>query len=769
VAVVGERYELGRLLGSGGFASVFRAFDREYRREVAIKIVPTKDHATIDRFRKEALALSRMRSPNVARVFDFGRDDELGLFLVMELIDGVPLTPDALGRPLAANEVLIAARALLSGLAEVHAAKIAHRDVKPQNVLVPGGLEGLAHLKLLDFGIARAERAAADTPMPDGVVLGTPAYMAPEQFSHPPNGPLRGPAFEHTHGTIVGDVYAAGLVLFELLGEGPLFPGDAREQLRARIDSDPKVSARAPEPLATLLGRMLARAPERRYPDAGHALAAIANLETAPVNLTDLALADDIPLSAPVPFSRRPPPPNALERIFALPDDPIAAFDSALGAMDIPMLEALARRDREGDVGRIARAVTHAFRLELDAAALLLEPRLAHPLARGIAASLVCTRARKATRARLESPDDWIDELPIELAAHLVSLGIALTTFNDARIHAPRAARLRARNGSTHATVAAKHAAHAAERIAGGSRGPDDVSAFLRFASDDPDPDRLTSITRALTLAAVAFRSDDRVAREQFERAAITAADSGATLFEVRALLGWGAMLLEVPHRRADGLRVLERATTILENADAPALEHLATHNRGIALLIDGKWDDAARMLRRARKAAKDELPPDHTVLSATGELLALLATEAAIDAPIALAEIADDRLERPSARVSALARCARSLHAVRFETLERAQEEVRRALRAAESDQLSDAHLFAEVLQILYETARGEPVDVLARAARLEAMAQDRGLAGFYWLGVIRAVLERSASSTPAMREALERVSLLLAPLTPT
>jgi serine/threonine-protein kinase len=622
-------------------------------------------------------------------------------------------------------------------------------------------------LKLLDFGIARSERQAADTPMPDGVVLGTPAYMAPEQV------------FEHTHGSIVGDVYAAGLVLFELLGQGPLFPGDAREQLRGRIENDPDLASRVPEPLLTLLTRMLARAPDRRFPDATHALAAIANLETAPVPLADLALGEEMPLSAPIPMSKRPPPQHALDRIFALPEDPLEAFDSALAAIDIPMLDALARREREGDIGRIARAATLAMRLELDAAALLLEPRLSHPLARGIAASLVAPRARKSTRARLETEDDWVDALPAELAGHLISIGIAMMTFNDAGRHGPRAERLAQRATSGRASVSARLAAHSAPRIAGSSRGRDDVAGFLRIALEDPEPDRLTAVTRSLALAALAFRADDHVAREHFERAAMGAAESGATLVEVRALLGWGAMLLEIPQRRADGMHVLERATTILENADAPALEHLATHNRGVALLIDGNFEGAARMLRRARIAAKGtwsgtdteyELPPDHAVLSGMGELLALLATDSAFDAAAALAELADDRLSGASARVAALARCARSLYAIRFETLDRAQEEVRRALRAAESDQLSDAHLFTEVLQILYETARGEPVDVLARASRLEAMAQDRGLAGFYWLGVLRAVLDRipSSSGADAMKQALERVSLLLAPLAP-
>ena len=114
----------------------------------------------VERFRLEALALSQLRSPNIARVFDFGKDETHGLYLVMELIEGVALEPNALGRVLLTHEVLRGARALLTGLAEAHASRIIHRDIKPANIVVPHGIAGLADLKILDFGIAQSEHRA---------------------------------------------------------------------------------------------------------------------------------------------------------------------------------------------------------------------------------------------------------------------------------------------------------------------------------------------------------------------------------------------------------------------------------------------------------------------------------------------------------------------------------------------------------------------------------------------------------------------------------
>src|SRR5687767_12946201 len=162
-AVLGGRYELGQPLGSGGFGTVYRARDRQAHTDVAVKVVPRglgADHIA-RRLRREALALRRIASIHVARIVDFG-EDEGAVYLVTELVSpAVPLSADAIGRPLLPHEALRAARSLLDGLAAAHAAGIAHGDVKPENVLVPGGHDALDAIKIIDFGLARVTTRAS--------------------------------------------------------------------------------------------------------------------------------------------------------------------------------------------------------------------------------------------------------------------------------------------------------------------------------------------------------------------------------------------------------------------------------------------------------------------------------------------------------------------------------------------------------------------------------------------------------------------------------
>jgi len=316
---------------------------------------PLSPGSQIGRFRLEALALSQLRSPNVARVYDFGKDDKHGLYLVMELIDGVALDPGKLGRVLLGHEVLRAARALLSGLAEAHASRLVHRDIKPANVVVPNGIAGLGELKLLDFGIAQSEHRAIMesllTPK-DGRTIGTPAYMAPELLT----GGASSPA---------SDVYAAGLVLYELLGHTLLFPDrPARDQLKARTEGDPALAVRVPSPLDEILGRMLARDPERRFIDAGEALSELVNMETAPIEIAELV--PQPPASVPPSRRRSMPPPSysrptlGTMRMSRLDADPLGALRTTLHALDLPMIEALARRERGTEIGRKHFAQAHA-------------------------------------------------------------------------------------------------------------------------------------------------------------------------------------------------------------------------------------------------------------------------------------------------------------------------------------------------------------------------------------------------------------------------
>ncbi len=199
---VGGRYRLERPLGHGGMASVYLAHDAELDRPVAVKLLAESlagDIAFRKRFLREARLAARLSHPNVVAVFDAGEADGGRPYIVMEYVDGTTLE----GRgPLPAAEAVALAVQACHGLAHAHAAGLVHRDVKPHNLL----LRTDGTLKVADFGIARAAEATALTQI--GSVLGTAAYLAPEQA-----------AGEEV--TAAADVYSLGAVLYELLAGRP--------------------------------------------------------------------------------------------------------------------------------------------------------------------------------------------------------------------------------------------------------------------------------------------------------------------------------------------------------------------------------------------------------------------------------------------------------------------------------------------------------------------------------------------------------------------
>jgi serine/threonine-protein kinase len=746
--VIGNRYELGRVLGSGGFATVYEAKDHAEERVVAVKLLPLGDEKeVVERFRLEALQLSQLRSANVARVYDFGRDEEHGLYLVMERIDGVALEPKKLGRVLLAHEVLRAARALLSGLAEAHAARIVHRDIKPANVLVPGGIAGLGGLKILDFGIAQSEhRAQLESAMAEPRrTIGTPAYMAPELLMGEPSTPA-------------SDVYAAGLVLYELLGHTLLFPDRApREQQQLRTEIEASLGGRVPPPLDAMLARMLARDPEKRFADAGAALADLVNMETAPVSV-------DVPASPP---SRRRsmPPPHArptlgTARLSRLDPDGTRALASTLHNLDLPMLDALARRERGSEASRVARALTLGLRLEIDAAALVLEPVSDHgPGAHALAACVLAPRARAATRARiargLGEGSAWLETVDLALGELLVATQAAICGPEEVPLALMRSERLLARNGPRTSSRVTLELAH--DALASRARGVTEVSmrAFEEIAAGDATAPPLSSVLRALLLGPLAFRIDDHVARASFERAAQLAADTGATLLEARALCSLGGMLVEVPGRLAQGVSALERVTTLLLHADAPSLEHLAAHNRGVAYIVEGRFTEAAEQLQHAREVASGEAPLELEILSGAQELSARLAA-GDIDGARALAKLLELSRNVPLApRESMLVALACTL--VKWADGELAP-------APARIEGAGDALLIAGVLDVIRAAGAGEPIDYLASAAELHRTAEEHGFAAFYWFDLLRAIVARVPEPHRApMIHAVDRLVVLL------
>ncbi len=255
---LGSRYLLTQRIASGGMGDVWKASDSILGREVAVKVMRPNaaDEPTFaDRFRDEARHTASLSHPNIATVYDYGEDDGAA-YLVMELVDGQPLSQLIARGPFAPERTRAIIGQAALALAAAHAAGVVHRDVKPANILITS--EG--RVKLTDFGIARATDSAGHTRT--GEVLGTPHYLSPEQALG------RG-------ATGASDIYALGVVAHEMLtGEKPFDSGTAVATALAQVnDSAPHLPDAVPADLRRVIDSCLAKDPAAR-PASAAALAA---------------------------------------------------------------------------------------------------------------------------------------------------------------------------------------------------------------------------------------------------------------------------------------------------------------------------------------------------------------------------------------------------------------------------------------------------------------------------------------------------------------
>jgi eukaryotic-like serine/threonine-protein kinase len=283
-ATIHGRYEVETLLGAGGMGAVFKARHTGLQRGVAIKVLHPgigRDQAVSKRFDREAQSASRLDHPHCVRVSDFGTTDNGTKYLVMELLDGSDLAA-SLGQPWAPDAAISTIRQVLEGLDHAHHVGVVHRDLKPENIFIARDVKGHEVVKIVDFGIAKLlDEQGSEKLTRQGVVFGTPRYMSPEQAAG-------GKIDERT------DLYAVGLILYELLaGHGPFSTDDAAQLLRMQIMAPPPpLPASVPEGLARIVDKLLEKSKSDRFASAREVLDALAQVQPNAVGVAAAAFVD---------------------------------------------------------------------------------------------------------------------------------------------------------------------------------------------------------------------------------------------------------------------------------------------------------------------------------------------------------------------------------------------------------------------------------------------------------------------------------------------
>jgi tRNA A-37 threonylcarbamoyl transferase component Bud32 len=269
--VIAERYHIVRLLGEGGMGRVYLAEHVRMGRTCAVKVMNPKllnDPDSVSRFSREAANASRITHPNVAAIYDFGEMDDI-VYIAMEYVDGPSLAGVlAKDRRLDQRRVVGIGTQVADALAAAHDFGIVHRDLKPDNVMLTRSRTGEDLVKVVDFGIAKATQGGRQNVTRTGFVIGTPAYMSPEQ--------ILGDVLDGR-----SDIYSLGCILYEMVTGARVFAGSSGEVSIHQRLTEPAPRARVVQQdissgLDEVVAKALARSPDQRFQSAGELRDALA-------------------------------------------------------------------------------------------------------------------------------------------------------------------------------------------------------------------------------------------------------------------------------------------------------------------------------------------------------------------------------------------------------------------------------------------------------------------------------------------------------------